>query len=156
MRADCPTKRRYTVESCNSRVVPRALVLAATLPAVALLVGGCTDARHDCRRGPESRPAGPPDCGLRACHGGATEQPRITPRVGLPRRLGRGGRRRSTDLVALSIGSYICGGRAAVPDQAVCKDFVFPMVHGDLDHLDAADGRFRHPVQHRLSAGTPR
>ncbi len=42
------------------------------------------------------------------------------------------GVRPSTDLMALSIGSYVCQARAAQqPDQAV-RDFVTPMVRGDV------------------------
>ena len=133
------------------------LVLAATLPAVALLVGGCTDA-PDMTAGAAppnpAHPSGPPDQNSGHAMAAPTEQPRITPRQrAYLDGLAAAGVRRSTDLVALSIGSYICQGRAAgQPDQAVW-DFVFPMVHGDLDHLDAADeGDSATPVQHRLSA----
>jgi hypothetical protein len=113
------------------------LVLAATLPAVALLVGGCTDAPDMTagRRGP-AHPSGPPD--QNSGHG--PWRPRTAADHAAPAAyldgLAAAGVRRSTDLVALSIGSYICQGRAAgQPDQAVW-DFVFPMVHGDLDDVD--------------------
>jgi len=137
------------------------LVLAATLPAVALLVGGCTDA-PDMAAGAAppnpAHPSGPPDQNSGHAMAAPPEQPRITPRQrAYLDGLAAAGVRRSTDLVALSIGSYICQGRAAgQPDQAVW-DFVFPMVHGDLDDVDdhgatADEGDSSTQVQHRLSA----
>ncbi len=53
------------------------------------------------------------------------------------------GIRRSTDLAALSIGSYICQGHAAGQTDQAVWDFVFPMVRGDLEHLEHLGGAAR-------------
>jgi hypothetical protein len=45
--------------------------------------------------------------------------------------------RRSTDLMALSIGSYVCQGRAAGQSDQAVWDFVFPLVRNDV--TDAQD-----------------
>ena len=130
------------------------LLLTATLPAVALLVSGCSEAADVTASVAPLHPSGSPDQVSGRALAAPTEHPQITPRQrAYLDDLAGAGVRRSTDLVALSIGSYICQGRAAgQPEQAVW-DFVFPMVHGDLDHLDAADeGDSATPVQHRLSA----
>ena len=134
------------------------LLLTATLPAVALLVSGCSEAADVTASVAPLHPSGSPDQVSGRALAAPTEHPQITPRQrAYLDDLAGAGVRRSTDLVALSIGSYICQGRAAgQPEQAVW-DFVFPMVHGDLAHLDehtatTDGGDSSTPVQHRLSA----
>lgn len=46
--------------------------------------------------------------------------------------LDNAGVRPSTDLVALSIGSYVCQARAANQTDQAVWDFVLPMVRGDV------------------------
>ena len=46
------------------------------------------------------------------------------------------GVRRSTDLVALSIGSYVCQARAAGQSDQAVWDFVFPLVRGDVHDMN--------------------
>ena len=62
------------------------------------------------------------------------------------------GVRRSTDLAALSIGSYICQGRAAGQTDQAVWDFVFPMVRGDLEHLGGHVGGHVTDSGQKLSA----
>ncbi len=38
----------------------------------------------------------------------------------------------STDLLALSIGSYVCQARAAKQSEAAVRDYVTPLVRGDV------------------------
>jgi len=49
------------------------------------------------------------------------------------------GVRPSTDLMALSIGSYVCQARAAKQTEAAVRDYVTPLVRGDVrsHQLDA-------------------
>jgi hypothetical protein len=42
------------------------------------------------------------------------------------------GVRPSTDLLALSIGSYVCQARAAKQSEAAVRDYVTPLVRGDV------------------------
>jgi hypothetical protein len=42
------------------------------------------------------------------------------------------GIRPSTDLLALSIGSYVCQARAAKQPEAAVRDYVTPLVRGDV------------------------
>jgi len=42
------------------------------------------------------------------------------------------GIRPSTDLLALSIGSYVCQARAAKQPEAAVRDYVTPLVRGDM------------------------
>ena len=42
------------------------------------------------------------------------------------------GVRPSTDLMALSIGSYVCQARAAKQTEAAVRDYVTPLVRGDV------------------------
>jgi hypothetical protein len=42
------------------------------------------------------------------------------------------GVRPSTDLMALSIGSYVCQARAAKQSDAAVRDYVTPLVRGDV------------------------
>ena len=44
------------------------------------------------------------------------------------------GLRPSTDLLALSIGSYVCQARAAKQSEAAVRDYVTPLVRGDVRH----------------------
>ena len=46
------------------------------------------------------------------------------------------GVRRSTDLMALSIGSYVCQARAAGQSDQGVWDFVFPLVRGDAHDMN--------------------
>ena len=46
---------------------------------------------------------------------------------------------RSSDLTALSIGSYICQARAAGQGDQAVWDFVLPLVRGDIDDTDRSD-----------------
>jgi hypothetical protein len=50
------------------------------------------------------------------------------------------GIRPSTDLLALSIGSYVCQARAAKQPEAAVRDYVTPLVRGDVRsrQIDAA------------------
>ena len=48
------------------------------------------------------------------------------------------GIRRTSELAALAIGSYVCQGRAAGQSDQAVWDFVFPLVRGDVDHLEAS------------------
>lgn len=45
----------------------------------------------------------------------------------------------STDLLALSIGSYVCQARAAKQTEAAVRDYVTPLVRGDVrsDQMNA-------------------
>ncbi len=52
--------------------------------------------------------------------------------------LAAAGVRRSTDLRALSIGSYVCQGRAAGQSDQAVWDFVYPLVSGDVNDADSA------------------
>ena len=42
----------------------------------------------------------------------------------------------STDLLALSIGSYVCQARAAKQSEAAVRDYVTPLVRGDVRHAE--------------------
>jgi hypothetical protein len=46
----------------------------------------------------------------------------------------------SSDLSALSIGSYVCQARAARQDDEAVWEFVAPLVRNDLSDLDGDDG----------------
>lgn len=46
------------------------------------------------------------------------------------------GVRRSSDLTALSIGSYVCQARAAGQSDQGVWDFVFPLVRGEIYDMD--------------------
>lgn len=46
------------------------------------------------------------------------------------------GVRRSSDLTALSIGSYVCQGRAAGQSDQGVWDFVFPLVRGEIHDMN--------------------
>ena len=46
------------------------------------------------------------------------------------------GVRRSSDLTALSIGSYVCQGRAAGQSDQAVWDFVFPLVRGEIHDMN--------------------
>ncbi len=45
----------------------------------------------------------------------------------------------SSDLTALSIGSYVCQARAARQTDQAVWDFVVPLVRNDVGHSDAGD-----------------
>jgi len=47
----------------------------------------------------------------------------------------------SSDLSALSIGSYVCQARAAKQTDQAVWDFVAPLVRNDVSDADGADGR---------------
>ncbi len=49
------------------------------------------------------------------------------------------GVRPSTDLTALSIGSYVCGARAAKQSDAAVRDYVTPLVRGDVGDTRVRD-----------------
>jgi Protein of unknown function (DUF732) len=53
--------------------------------------------------------------------------------------LGAAGVRPSSDLLALSIGSYVCQARAAHQSPQAIWDYVYPLVHSDVRnaHLNA-------------------
>jgi len=46
---------------------------------------------------------------------------------------------RSSDLTALSIGSYVCQARAAGQGDQAVWDFVYPLVRGDIHDSERAD-----------------
>jgi Protein of unknown function (DUF732) len=46
------------------------------------------------------------------------------------------GVRRSSDLTALSIGSYVCQARAAGQNHQAVWDFVFPLVRGEIHDMN--------------------
>lgn len=46
------------------------------------------------------------------------------------------GVRPSTDLLALSIGSYVCQARAAKQSDQAVRDYVTPLVRGDVRHAE--------------------
>ena len=52
--------------------------------------------------------------------------------------LGQAGIKPSSELSALSIGSYVCQARAAKQSDQAVWDFVLPMVRGDVRDADAA------------------
>ena len=132
------------VVSCRSTALAPSVLLTATLPAVALIVGGCaapgdlTTSVVPTRQSGAVGDAPAQGVAQAAPNSPATGNAAITARQrAYLDDLAAAGVRRSTDLAALSIGSYICQGHAAgQPDQAVW-DFVFPMVRGDLGHLEA-------------------
>ena len=55
--------------------------------------------------------------------------------------LAEAGVRRSSDLHALSIGSYVCQARAAGQNDRAVWDFVLPLVRGDVNEAADADPR---------------
>ena len=117
--------------------------------AVAVLLSGCANAGDITAKiaptprlgaspdadGPQSAMAAPlePDAGAVA----ATPQQR-----GYLDALTAAGVHRSTDLRALSIGSYVCQGHAAGQSPQAVWDFVFPLVRGDIDDLAAAPAEY--------------
>ncbi|HEY9265915.1 MAG TPA: DUF732 domain-containing protein [Mycobacterium sp.] len=50
------------------------------------------------------------------------------------------GVRSSSDLTALSIGSYVCQARAAMQTDQAVWDFVVPLVRSDVADADTGDG----------------
>lgn len=65
--------------------------------------------------------------------------------------LAAGGVHPSSDLLALSIGSYVCQARAAGQSPQAVWDFVYPLVHGDVRnaHLNSTA-----PTQADVNAAT--
>lgn len=65
--------------------------------------------------------------------------------------LDQSGIRPSSDLLALTIGSYVCQARAAGQEDQAVWDFVEPLVRGDVDISDqSAD----HPSQDEVDSAT--
>ncbi|HNM83317.1 MAG: DUF732 domain-containing protein [Mycobacterium sp.] len=132
-------------------------LLTATLPALAFLIGGCatpSDVATSMVPLEEPGMAGAVSGrALAAPTGATTGNAGVSPRQqtyldGLT----SAGVRRSTDLAALSIGSYICQGRAAGQTDQAVWDFVFPMVRGDLEHLGGHVGGHVTDSGQKLSA----
>lgn len=65
--------------------------------------------------------------------------------------LGAAGVRTSSELSALTIGSYVCQARAAGQDDDAVWDFVEPLVRGDLDTSDQSSS---HPAEDEVEAAT--
>lgn len=110
--------------------------------SVALIVSGCAApadlSANVVRIPPADAAGGTPGQGapLAAPNGTAADGITVTPRQrAYLDALTDAGVRRSTELAALSIGSYICQGRAAGQTDQAVWDFVFPMVRGDIDDL---------------------
>lgn len=57
----------------------------------------------------------------------------------------------SSDLMALTIGSYVCQARAAGQDDQAVWDFVEPLVRGDVDTSDQSSD---HPSQAEVDSAT--
>lgn len=61
------------------------------------------------------------------------------------------GVRPSSDLLALTIGSYVCQARAAGQDDQAVWEFVEPLVRGDVDTSDQSSA---HPSQAEVDTAT--
>ncbi len=61
----------------------------------------------------------------------------------------------SSDLSALSIGSYVCQARAARQNDQAVWDFVLPMVRDDVDDSDGDDsGALQTPSADDVNSAT--
>ena len=124
-------------------LVPSLLVMAST----ALLMSGCASVGDmTARVAPASQPGSSTDSDG---PGGAMAAPNTSGPSNVavsPRQrayldaLAGAGVRRSTDLMALSIGSYVCQGRAAGQSDQAVWDFVFPLVRGDVIDAEGSVG----------------
>jgi hypothetical protein len=110
--------------------------------AVTVLLSGCgsdDDVLTTAKPPPgDSMQAGPGESNLAATSGGAdATKIVVTPeqRVYLDSLAGAGVHR-STDLMALSIGSYVCQARAAGQSDQGVWDYVLPLVRGDVDDMN--------------------
>jgi hypothetical protein len=65
--------------------------------------------------------------------------------------LTQSGVRPSSDLLALTIGSYVCQARAAGQDDQAVWEFVEPLVRGDVDASDQASS---HPSHAEVDTAT--
>jgi hypothetical protein len=124
-----------------SPAVPSLLVIAV----VALLLSACAGTGDiTARVAPTAQPGSSTDSddpggAMAAPNSSGPSNVAVSPRQrGYLDALAAAGVRPSTDLMALSIGSYVCQGRAAGQSDQAVWDFVFPLVRNDV--IDAQDG----------------
>lgn len=120
------------------------------MASAALLLSGCASAGDiTARVAPTSQPGSStdsdgPGAAMAAPNGPGSSNVAVSPRQrGYLDALAAAGVRPSTDLMALSIGSYVCQGRAAGQTDQAVWDFVFPLVRGDVDDADNATAATR-------------
>ena len=115
------------------------------IAVVALLLSACAGAGDiTARVAPTAQPGSSTDSdgpggAMAAPNSSGPSNVAVSPRQrGYLDALAAAGVRPSTDLMALSIGSYVCQGRAAGQSDQAVWDFVFPLVRNDV--IDAQDG----------------
>ena len=115
------------------------------IAVVALLLSGCASTGDiTARVAPTAQPGSSTDSdgpggAMAAPNSSGPSNVAVSPRQrGYLDALAAAGVRPSTDLMALSIGSYVCQGRAAGQSDQAVWDFVFPLVRNDV--VDAQDG----------------
>ncbi|MET0705102.1 MAG: DUF732 domain-containing protein [Mycobacterium sp.] len=122
-------------------LLPTLLLALIGAVAAAVLLSGCgsdDDVMTTAKPPPgDNMQTGPGEPNLAATSGPDATKIVVTPeqRVYLDALAGAGVRR-STDLMALSIGSYVCQARAAGQSDQGVWDYVLPLVRGDVDDMN--------------------
>jgi Protein of unknown function (DUF732) len=120
------------------------VVLLALLSAasVAVLLSGCASSDDLMTTAAPPRDATNQSAPGQSGPHGATGEPDSSNIVVTPEQrayldaLAGAGVRRSNDLMALSIGSYVCQAKAAGQSDQAVWDFVFPLVRGDVHDMN--------------------
>jgi Protein of unknown function (DUF732) len=112
-------------------LIPLALVAVVSAASVAVLLSGCASSDDLLTT------AAPPTDGTTATSAGQSNNIVVTTqqRAYLDA-LAKAGVHRSNDLMALSIGSYVCQAKAAGQGEQAVWDFVFPLVRGDVHDMN--------------------
>ena len=115
------------------------------IAVLALLLSGCAGTGDiTARVAPTAQPGSSTDSdgpggAMAAPNSSGPSNVAVSPRQrGYLDALAAAGVHRSTDLMALSIGSYVCQARAAGQSDQAVWDFVFPLVRGDVATLMTA------------------
>ncbi|CAN5662195.1 DUF732 domain-containing protein [soil metagenome] len=135
---------RLTKRSPRRGLYPWAIVSAAVLAAVsAVLLAGCGSGEDLMTTvAPAEEVNSPAAAGPNGADGVLPSAPDSADLSVTPEQrqflqvLKSAGVRRSSDLMALSIGSYVCQGRAAGQSDQGVWDFVFPLVRGEIHDMN--------------------
>ena len=126
-------RAEYTARGQRVPPVSASLLIAASALAV---VCGCSPGEHVTATGAPHHPGanpGPGNMGFTAPDHTRSSNLTITPEQrSYLDALTQAGVDPTSDLMALSIGSYICQAHAAGQSEQAVRDFVLPLVRGDL------------------------
>ncbi|WP_231645280.1 DUF732 domain-containing protein [Mycolicibacterium mengxianglii] len=132
-----------TIRTSRREFSPAAVVSAVLIStASAILLSGCTSGEDLMTSASPPPVRNAPAAGPDGVDGTLPSRPNSSGLDVTPEQrdylesLNAAGVRRSSDLMALSIGSYVCQARAAGQSEQGVWDFVFPLVRGEIHDMN--------------------